>query len=62
MSKDKKKCDLCGLPVEIKGFKTHTVHGDKDFCCEGCKGIYEMLNESELLTEPTDSDKPTTLN
>lgn len=47
---DKKNCDLCGLAVEIDDFKLATKAGDKHFCCEGCKGIYEMLHEDELLT------------
>lgn len=49
MSENKKTCDLCGLPVEIDHFQLATLGGDKHFCCEGCKGIYEMLHEDELL-------------
>ena len=47
---ENKTCDLCGLPVEVKGFEVHTKDGDKEFCCEGCKGIYQMLHEEEVLT------------
>jgi hypothetical protein len=42
-------CDLCGLPVEIRGFTLKTKEGEKVFCCEGCKGIYQLLNEDQLL-------------
>ena len=43
-----KPCDLCGLPVEISWFTLKTKAGDKAFCCEGCKGIYRLLNEDKL--------------
>jgi len=55
MADEKKSCDLCGLPVEIGGFTLLTKEGKKDFCCEGCQGIYEMLNEDNLL--PDESKK-----
>jgi hypothetical protein len=48
---DKQACDLCGLPVEVSGFELNTKEGLKHFCCEGCLGIYEMLNEENLLPE-----------
>ena len=51
MTDTKKVCDLCGLPVEVLGFTLKTQDGDKAFCCEGCKGIYQLLNEDQLLTE-----------
>ncbi|CAA7617908.1 Transcriptional regulators [Candidatus Terasakiella magnetica] len=37
-------CDLCGLPVLKDGL--HLKAGEKDFafCCEGCRGIWVMLN------------------
>ena len=48
---EKKLCDLCQLTVEISGFTLKTKTGEKNFCCEGCKGIYEMLNESDVLPQ-----------
>lgn len=51
MSDEEKACDLCGLPVEVKGFSLNTTEGLKIFCCEGCKGIYQMLHEDQLVTE-----------
>jgi hypothetical protein len=51
MVNTKKVCDLCGLPVEVPGFTLKTKEGDKAFCCEGCKGIYQLLNEDQLLPD-----------
>ena len=51
MSENKKSCDLCGLPVEVSGFELKTEGGEKQFCCEGCKGIYQMLHEEPVLSE-----------
>lgn len=55
MSETKKMCDLCGLPVEVPNFTLKTKEGKKAFCCEGCLGIYQMLNEDKLVAE---SEKP----
>ncbi|MEI7867649.1 MAG: heavy metal translocating P-type ATPase metal-binding domain-containing protein [Candidatus Methylumidiphilus sp.] len=44
-----KACDLCGLPVETPDFSLLTVNGLKQFCCEGCHGIYQMLHEGDIL-------------
>lgn len=51
MTDTKKVCDLCGLTVETPGFTLVTNEGVKAFCCEGCKGIYQLLNEDQLLPE-----------
>lgn len=42
-------CDLCHLPVEVSGFELMTVTGTKRFCCEGCVGVYQMLNGDTLV-------------
>ncbi|MCX7094259.1 MAG: heavy metal translocating P-type ATPase metal-binding domain-containing protein [Methylobacter sp.] len=52
MNDTKKVCDLCGLAIETPGFTLNTKEGDKGFCCEGCKGIYQLLNEDQILPEP----------
>lgn len=54
MGENKKECDLCGLAVEVDGFELKTIEGDKKFCCEGCKGIYQMLHEEQILAETAD--------
>jgi hypothetical protein len=51
MTNTKRVCDLCGLDVETPGFKLKTKDGEKAFCCEGCKGIYQLLNEDQDLPE-----------
>ena len=51
MTDIKKVCDLCKLPVVVFAFTLKTKEGDKLFCCEGCKGIFQLLNENELLPE-----------
>jgi cation transport ATPase-like protein len=56
MSDNKKQCDLCGLAVEVDGFELKTLEGNKKFCCEGCKGIYQMLHEEQALSEAGDSE------
>jgi hypothetical protein len=37
-------CDLCSLPVGVKPFTLAVPGKMLEFCCEGCKGIYEMLH------------------
>ncbi|OQW68495.1 MAG: metal-binding protein [Proteobacteria bacterium ST_bin11] len=59
MDENKKSCDLCGLAVEVEGFKLKTVEGERRFCCEGCKGIYQMLHEAQVLPDDTDNSTPT---
>jgi hypothetical protein len=38
-------CDLCSLPVGVRPFSLATVEKTLLFCCEGCKGIYQMLHQ-----------------
>ncbi|MDD2744216.1 MAG: TRASH domain-containing protein [Rhodocyclaceae bacterium] len=38
-------CDLCGLDVGIKPFVLNAPDKQYLFCCEGCRGIYEMLHD-----------------
>jgi hypothetical protein len=54
---ENKQCDLCGLDVEVEGFELKTTEGDKRFCCEGCKGIYQMLHDEQVISETIDSVK-----
>lgn len=39
-------CYHCGADCE----DTVIVHDDKPFCCEGCKLVYELLQENELCS------------
>jgi hypothetical protein len=54
MTDTKKVCDLCGLTVELDDFSLNTTEGEKEFCCEGCQGIYQMLHESLILPKASD--------
>jgi len=56
MTEEKKSCDLCGLPVEVSGFQIMTKEGLKQFCCEGCLGIYQMLNAEKLLPDENNKE------
>ena len=38
-------CDLCGLDVGSKPFVLNTAKKPLQFCCEGCRGIYQMLHD-----------------
>ena len=51
MTDIKKVCVHCGLPVEVFAFTLKTKAGNKVFCCERCKGIFQLLNEDELLSD-----------
>lgn len=45
MTDPKKPCELCALPVGAKPFTLATPQKTFEFCCEGCKGIYQMLHQ-----------------
>ncbi len=45
MSDPEKPCDLCSLPVGVKPFTLAAPGKTLEFCCEGCLGIYQMLND-----------------
>lgn len=38
-------CDLCSLPVGARPFSLAVLEKTFLFCCEGCKGIYQMLHQ-----------------
>jgi hypothetical protein len=38
-------CDLCSLDCGNKPFDLVTREKTLQFCCEGCRGIYEMLHD-----------------
>ena len=49
---DNGTCDLCGLPVGRLDFSLATPEWTFRFCCEGCKGIYQMLNDIDDTANP----------
>lgn len=52
-------CALCGLPIEVEGFRLIGNQGTRRFCCEGCQGIYRILHPDEELSEPPLTDPAT---
>ena len=50
---DNATCDLCGFPVGLQDFSLPTPERTLRFCCEGCKGIYQMLNDIEDTPGPS---------
>ena len=40
-----RSCDLCGLDVGTQPFALRHAGQELQFCCEGCRGIYRMLNQ-----------------
>ena len=56
INKNETDCDLCALPVEVQGFTLKTTEGSKAFCCEGCKGIYEMLHQELILPNSEETE------
>lgn len=46
-------CDLCGLDCGVIPFTLATSDKTLQFCCEGCKGIYEMLHEIKEAPDGT---------
>jgi hypothetical protein len=49
-------CALCKQPVELAGFCLQTADGQKDFCCEGCLCIYQLLNENTPPPPPDNNN------
>ncbi|SFD33393.1 Cu+-exporting ATPase [Chitinophaga sp. CF118] len=48
------QCDHCGETCT----DTNITLGDKSFCCQGCKLVYEILNENDLCEYYSLNDKP----
>ena len=56
---DRQACDLCGLDVGVKPFLLNAPDKQYQFCCEGCRGIYEMLHDIKE-TPPASGDNQST--
>lgn len=53
-------CALCNLDVGTKPFVLHGADRDYQFCCEGCRGIYQMLHDikdTPVHTNQTEDQK-----
>ena len=44
-------CDLCGLEVGHNPLFVFTKEKAYNFCCEGCVGIFRMINVVEEVAE-----------
>ena len=56
MAQDLSYCDLCGLDIMGRPFIITTRDKTLRFCCDSCKGIYEMLHEQELKASRVEDD------
>lgn len=45
-------CDLCGLPADAQPHELRARERTWLFCCEACKGIFQMLHGVEELPPP----------
>ena len=52
---ENRACDLCSLDVGVKPFLLNTPEKQYQFCCEGCRGIYEMLHD--IKDTPVQNDQ-----
>ncbi|MBS1129831.1 MAG: hypothetical protein H6R16_833 [Proteobacteria bacterium] len=52
---ENKACDLCSLDVGVKPFMLNTPEKQYQFCCEGCRGIFEMLHD--IKETPVQNDQ-----
>lgn len=52
----KAPCDLCALEIGPHPHVLHTQDKDLAFCCEGCVGIFKMLNEVDE-TDPAEQKR-----
>lgn len=51
-------CDLCGLDVGIKPFVLNAPEKKYQFCCEGCRGIFEMLHDIKEIPAQNGNNQP----
>lgn len=52
---ESKACDLCSLDVGNQPFLLNTPDKQYQFCCEGCRGIYEMLHDIKEMPVQNDN-------
>lgn len=52
-------CDLCSLDCGSKPFTLPTAEKTLNFCCEGCRGIYEMLHDIKAEPSPVEQNMQT---
>lgn len=52
MATNDEQCVLCGLDVGDLPYLLKTAHGKLKFCCDGCLGIYQLLNDCDEHADP----------
>lgn len=55
---DERQCDLCGLDIGARPFLLDTAERQYRFCCEGCRGIYEMLHDIQAAPVHNENNDP----
>ncbi|UCV26876.1 heavy metal translocating P-type ATPase metal-binding domain-containing protein [Ferribacterium limneticum] len=55
---ENRACDLCSLDVGVKPFVLNTPEKQYQFCCEGCRGIYEMLHDIKEAPVQNEQNQP----
>lgn len=55
---ESRACDLCSLDVGVKPFVLNTPERQYQFCCEGCRGIYEMLHDIQETPVQNNQNQP----
>lgn len=53
-----KTCALCGLDIGLTPYVLNAANQKYLFCCEGCRGIYEMLHDIKPAEEQNNPDQP----
>ena len=53
MAANDERCVLCGLDVGNRPCLLQTTDGCLKFCCDGCLGIYRLLNDCDEDADPT---------
>ena len=51
-------CDLCDLPLPLAPVVALVDGGEKSFCCEGCRRVYEVAAGSLMLDEVLPASRP----
>lgn len=55
---ESRACDLCSLDVGVKPFVLNTPEKQYQFCCEGCRGVYEMLHDIQETPVQNNQNQP----
>ena len=51
-------CDLCGLPLPMTPIVAAVDGTEKSFCCEGCRRVYQVAAENDMLGDVVPAARP----